>query len=217
MQAPAPSRIGRLHVVTDTDLQARFSHADLARLAARGGADTIQFRYKNGPMRARWAALEPTADACRAAGVALVVDDHVDLALAIGAGVHLGQTDLPVAVARRLLGPAATVGATATSADAARAAEAAGASYVGFGPVFATASKANPDPVTGLAVLAEACAAVRIPVVAIGGITVERVAAVLGVGAWGVAVLSAVVCAADVAAAARAFREAIDAATAERS
>jgi thiamine-phosphate pyrophosphorylase len=207
----APPRIGRLHVVTDTRLQTRFSHADLARLAARGGADTVQFRHKEGTMRERWAALEPTAEVCARAGVGLLVDDHVDLALAAGAaGVHVGQDDLPAAVARRLLGPGATVGATATTAAQARAAEAAGASYVGFGPVFATASKADPASVKGLDGLAEACAAVRIPVVAIGGITVARVAAVLGAGAHGVAVLSAVVCADDVEAAAAAFREAVE-------
>ena len=204
--------VGRLHVVTDTDLQRVHSHADLARLAALGGADTVQFRHKRAAMRDRWAALELAAQACRAAGVALVVDDHADLALAVGAGLHVGQTDLPVAVARRLLGASATLGATAATVGEAVAAEAAGASYVGFGPVFGTLSKTDPAPTVGLGGLAEACAAVRIPVVAIGGITAGRVADVLGAGAWGVAVLSAVVCADDVAAAAAAFREAIEAA-----
>ena len=203
---------GRLHVVTDTRLQTRYSHAELARLAAIGGADTVQFRHKHVSMRARWAALAEAAEACRTAGVPLVVDDHADLALAVGAGVHVGQSDLPVAVVRRLLGASAAVGATAATAAEAIGAEAAGASYIGFGPVFGTASKENPAPAPGLDGLAEACAAVRIPVVAIGGMTPARVARVLGAGAWGVAVLSAVVCAADVAAAAAAFREAIDAA-----
>ena len=208
MPSSAFPETGRLHVVTDTDLQSRHSHADLARLAVRGGADTVQFRMKHGSTRERWLALELVAEAC--AGVPLVVDDHADLALAVSAGVHVGQTDLPVSVARRLLGPHALVGATATTVAQAVAAQAAGASYVGFGPVFGTTSKANPDPTTGLDRLAEACAAVRIPVVAIGGITLARVADVLGAGAWGVAVLSAVVCADDVEAAAAAFREAIE-------
>ena len=104
MPRPLPA-VGRLHVVTDADLQRRHTHADLARLAALGGADTVQFRHKRGTTRDRWTALAPTAEACRAAGVALVVDDHADLALAVGAGLHVGQTDLPVDVARRLLGP----------------------------------------------------------------------------------------------------------------
>ncbi|HEX8386611.1 MAG TPA: thiamine phosphate synthase, partial [Rubricoccaceae bacterium] len=171
MPAPTSPRIGRLHVLTDVRLQTRHSHAALAALAALGGADTVQFRHKGGPTGERWALLGPTAEACRRAGVPLLVDDHVDLALAAGtAGVHVGQDDLPVDVARRLLGPDAVIGATATTAEQAVAAEQAGASYVGFGPVFATASKADPASVKGLAGLAEACATVRVPVVAIGGI-----------------------------------------------
>ncbi len=205
-----PSSTGRLHVVTDASLQTRHAHADLARLAAMGGADTVQFRQKTGTMRGRWAALEATAAACRDAGVALVVDDHADLALAATAGLHVGQGDLPVAVARRLLGPHATLGATAPTPDLARAAEAAGASYVGVGPVFGTRSKANPTPDTGLDGLAAVCAAVRIPVIAIGGITPARVVDVLAAGAWGVAILSAIVCADDVTAATAAFRREID-------
>ena len=160
-------------------------------------------------MRDRWTALEATAAACRAAGVALVVDDHADLARAVGAGVHVGQTDLPVRVARRILGPGALIGATASTVAEAVAAADDGADYIGFGPVFGTASKANPAPAPGLDGLAAACAAVRVPVVAIGGLTPERVADVLGAGAWGVAVLSAVVCAPDVPAAAARFAAAL--------
>lgn len=210
MPTAAPPPVGRLHVVTDTDLQRRHSHADLARLAALGGADMVQFRQKRGPMRDRWTALAAAAEACRTAGVALVVDDHADLALAVGAGVHVGQTDLPVAVARRLLGPAAVVGATASTVAEAVAAEADGATYIGFGPVFGTTSKDNPAPAPGLDGLAAACASVQIPVVAIGGITLERVADVLGAGAWGIAVLSAIVCADDVTAATAAFAEEVE-------
>lgn len=205
-----PPAIGRLHVITDTALQTRYTHSALARLAALGGADTVQFRHKTGSMHDRWAALEATAECCRAAGVALVVDDHADLALAAAAGLHVGQEDLPVDVARRLLGPGAVIGVTTPTPARARAAEAAGASYVGVGPVFGTRSKLNPTPDTGLDGLAAVCAAVRIPVIAIGGITPERVSDVLAAGAWGIAVLSAVVCADDMTAAAAAFRAQID-------
>lgn len=204
------SPLGRLHVVTDATLQTRHAHADLARLAILGGADTVQVRQKTGTMRARWAAFEAAAAACRASGVPLVVDDHADLALALGVGLHVGQDDLPVAVVRRLLGDAAVVGATTPTPALAHAAEADGATYVGVGPVFGTRSKLDPTPDTGLDGLAEICAAVRIPVIAIGGITPERVADVLRAGAWGIAVLSAVVCAEDVTAAAAAFRAEID-------
>lgn len=207
-------RVGRLHVLTDYVFQQRLPPAALAAAALRGGAEVIQFRHKRGSMRTRWVELERTAAATRAAGGALVVNDHLDLALAAGAGVHLGQEDLPVAVARRVLGPEALVGATASTPDEARRAEAEGASYVGFGPVFPTGSKANPQPVRGLRGLEAACRAVAIPVIAIAGITPERVRSVLEAGAHGVAVMTAVSTAADPEAATRAFRAALDAALA---
>lgn len=206
--------LGRLHVLTDTDLQHRWTHTEIAHAAAQGGADAIQFRHKPGTPREGLAALRPTVAACRAAGVPCLVDDHLDLALATGAdGVHLGQTDLPVAVARALadrVGEPLVIGATATTTEQAVAAAAEGADYIGFGPVFPTSSKANPASVKGLAGLADVCEAVSIPVIAIAGITVERVAACLDAGAWGVAVLSPVACADDPTGAAAAFRAEID-------
>ena len=208
--------IGRLHVLTDVQFQSRYSHAALAELAIAGGADVIQFRDKHGALRDRLAALRETVLACqRADGATCLVDDDLALALATDAdGVHLGQTDLPFADARRVLDRHASstqvVGATATTAEQARGAEADGADYIGFGPVFPTASKANPASVKGLGGLAEACRAVSIPVVAIAGITPERVAPCLDAGAWGVAVMTAVSTAARPTAAARAFRDEID-------
>ena len=209
---PAPT-VGRLHVLTDFHFQQRRPHAELARLAAAGGADTVQFRHKTGSARDRLANLRPTVAACRAAGVPCLVDDHLDLALAAGAdGVHLGALDLPVADARAVLDRwgGGLVGATATTAAEARAAEAAGADYVGFGPVFPTGSKASPASVKGLAGLARACAAVAVPVVAIAGVTPARVGPCLDAGAWGVAVMTAVTTAPDVEAATARLREAVD-------
>jgi thiamine-phosphate pyrophosphorylase len=206
-----PVHIGRLHVLTDFHFQQRLPHAALAEAAVQGGADTIQFRQKTGPIRNRLADLRAVAEVCRRPGITLLVDDHVDLALAVCAdGVHLGQHDLPIGVARRLLGPAAVIGATASTPDEARKAEAEGASYIGFGPVFPTGSKANPQPVRGLSGLAAACRAVTVPVIAIAGITPERVGPTLEAGAHGVAVMTAITTAAYVAAATHAFREAID-------
>jgi len=203
---------GRLHILTDFHFQQRLSHAELAEAAIAGGADTIQFRQKTGPLRARLHELERTLAVCRQRGVPLLVDDHVDLALAAGApGVHLGQDDLPIPLARRLLGPDAIVGATASTAEEAARAEAEGASYVGFGPVYATGSKANPQAVRGLRGLAAACQAVSLPVIAIAGMTPERVPEVLSAGAHGVAVMTAVTTAPDVAAATARFRAALDA------
>ena len=210
---PSPT-VGRLHVLTDFHFQQRRTHAELAREAAAGGADVVQFRHKTGTARDRLAGLVPTVAACAEAGVPCLVDDHLDLALAAGAaGVHLGALDLPIAYARAVagaLGRPFVVGATATTADAARQAEADGADYVGFGPVFPTGSKANPASVKGLDGLAEACAAVSVPVVAIAGITPERVGPCLDAGAWGVAVMTAVTTAPDPARATAAFRQALD-------
>lgn len=210
--------IGRLHVLTDFHFQQRFGHATLARRAVAGGAEVIQFRHKTGAPRDRWATLVPTVEAVREASATILVNDDLGLALASGAdGVHLGQTDLPIEAARRALdlsaggdGAPRIVGATATTPEQARLAEAAGADYIGFGPVFPTGSKANPARVTGVAGLAAAVEAVSIPVIAIAGLTPERVAPCLDAGAHGVAVMTAVSCAEDPQAAAAAFREAIE-------
>ena len=208
--------LGRLHVLTDFHFQQRWTHAELAALAVRGGADVIQFRQKSGTPRDRLANLGPTVRACRDGGATCLVDDHLDLALAAGAdGVHLGALDLPVGSARSVseaVRPSAgfVIGATATTAEAARRAQDDGADYVGFGPVFPTSSKASPASVKGLAGLERACAAVSIPVIAIAGVTPERVGPCLDAGAWGVAVMTAVSTAPDPGAAAAAFRRAID-------
>jgi thiamine-phosphate pyrophosphorylase len=140
----------------------------------------------------------------------LVVNDRVDVALAAGAdGVHLGERSLPPELARRLLGAGGYVGASVHSAGAALAAERGGADSVTFGHVFGTAS--HPDlPPRGLAGLREVAGAVRLPVIAIGGIDAGRVPAVLAHGAAGVAVISAILGAADPAEAARALRRALD-------
>ncbi len=201
-------------MLTDFHFQQRYGHGPLAGLALAGGADVIQFRQKHGTARDAWANVLPVIAACREAGATSLVDDRLGLALAAGAdGVHVGQTDLPVAAARAAFARTASggiVGATATSVAEAREAAAAGADYIGFGPVYATSSKANPARVKGLAGLAEACAAVSIPVIAIAGITPERVAPCLDAGARGVAVMTAVSCAADPQAATALFRDAIE-------
>jgi len=204
--------IGRLHVLTDFFFQQRLSHAALAQRVLAGGADTIQFRQKKGGVRHLLHEARPVAQVCHDAQVPLLINDRIDIALAVGAaGVHLGQADFPVADARRLLGEDALVGATATTRQQAEEAAAAGADYIGFGPVFPTASKDNPASVKGLRALMEVCQAVSLPVIAIAGMTPERVPEVLAAGAHGVAVMTAITTAADPTAATRHFRTAIDA------
>ena len=206
--------IGDLHVLTDFHLQQKHTHAELARMAIRGGADTIQFRQKHGGIQNILIEAREVAAVCQDASLPLIVDDRVDVTQAVGAqGVHLGQNDFPVDAARDVLGPEALVGATATKPHQAVRAYEQGADYIGFGPVFPTTSKRNPKSVKGTEGLAAACDAVPIPVIAIGGITHDRIRPALDAGAHGVAVLSAVVTANDPERATARFRAAIDGVT----
>jgi thiamine-phosphate pyrophosphorylase len=210
MPDPGP-RVGRLYVLTDYHFQQRFSHADLADLAIRGGADMIQFRQKHGDIRHQLHEAYDTAEVCGDAGVPLIIDDRIDVLMAVQAdGVHLGQTDFPIADARRVLGPDVLIGATASTRAEAEAACADGADYLGFGPVFATRSKANPVSTRGLGRLAEVCRAVPIPVIAIAGVTPERIPPVFDAGAHGVAIMSFITTAPDPLDATRQCREVID-------
>lgn len=207
---PEPN-IGRLHVLTDFHLQQKHSHAELARLAIRGGADTIQFRQKRGDIQNKLVAARNVASVCTDASTPLIVDDRIDITLAIEAdGVHLGQNDFPVDAARTILGSKFDIGATATKTHQAVEAYEMGADYIGFGPVFPTTSKRNPKSVKGPEGLSEVCDAVPIPVIAIGGITHDRVRPALKAGAHGVAVLSAVATANDPEQATARFRASID-------
>ncbi|MFH1033020.1 MAG: thiamine phosphate synthase [Pseudomonadota bacterium] len=201
-----PPPVGRLHVLTDQVLQTRFSHLELTRLAIAGGADTIQFRQKTGSTREMIEVATAMRQVCDQAGVVFIVNDRVDVALAAGAhGVHLGQDDFPLPLARQLLGPGAILGGSASSLEEANKCLAEGADYLGFGPVFATTSKADAGPASGLALLGRVAREIPLPVVAIGGIDALSAGLVMAAGARGVAVISAVCCQEDPAAAARAL------------
>jgi len=214
--APSDKSVGRLHVITDYHLQQKRSHAALAQLAIRGGADSIQFRQKHGGVRNMLIEARKVRDVCRDASTPLLINDRIDITQAVEAdGIHLGQRDFPIDATRRLLGPDLIIGATATSSEQAMQAYENGADYIGFGPVFETRSKRNPKSVKGLERLQQACASVPIPVVAIGGITHDRVRPVLEAGAHGIAVLSAVATANQPDRATARFRAAIDGAVRE--
>lgn len=183
----------------------------LARaLVGPGGARVLQVRWKprtgTAPDAADLVRVAAMARrVCDEAGAALVVNDRIDVALAVGAdGVHLGQTDLPLAAARAIAGRRLWIGVSTHDLAQVRAACDGGADYLGFGPVYATATKVNADPVRGLALLRDAVVlAGATPVVAIGGIgppVVDDVAAT-GVAAW--CAISAINDADDVAVAAR--------------
>jgi thiamine-phosphate pyrophosphorylase len=176
-----------------------------AERAVAGGATVVQLRLKDAATAEVVAAGEPILVACRAAGVAFVVNDDVKAALRLGAdGAHLGRDD---AGAERALAAELLLGLSAAGVEEALAAEAAGASYVGAGPVWATPSKPDADEPLGLEGLAAICAAVEVPVVAIGGVDASNAAECIRAGAAGVAVIRAV-------AELRALRAAVDGALA---
>lgn len=157
------------------------------------GVGLLQIRAKTWPADALLALVDALMPVAAHHGATLVVNDRVDVARATGAGVHLGQTDLPVDEARRLLGPAATIGLSTHTRSQLDAAVELPVTYVAFGPVFATGTKAHPDPVVGLDGLREAAArahAAGRPLVAIGGITLDRAPAVWRAGADSVAVIA---------------------------
>lgn len=195
--------VARLHVIVDT--------VAAAQAALDGGARAVQVRLKTGTDRERYETSAAIAAYCAAAGALCVVDDRVDLALAAGAGgVHVGAEDLPVAAARRVAGPGFVLGATARDPDTARAHVAAGADYLGAGPAYPTASKDGLPAPLGPARVGAVARAVDVPVLAIAGITAERVPELLTRGVWGVAVIGAVTRAADPARAVAGLLHVID-------
>ncbi|HEY2998335.1 MAG TPA: thiamine phosphate synthase [Acidimicrobiales bacterium] len=184
--AAVDPRLGRLHVLVDSLI--------VAEAALEAGAPTLQVRLKSGTDGDRYRLAHAIAERCQAAAATCLINDRADLAVAVDAdGVHVGADDLPVPVVRRIVGPGALVGGTARDPDTARRLVGEGASYLGVGPTFATTSKTGlPDPI-GVAGVRAVVDAVDVPVIAIAGITADTVEAVMATGAWGVAVIGAVV------------------------
>jgi thiamine-phosphate pyrophosphorylase len=176
-----------------------------AKKLVHGGAAVLQLRHKQATSRELVDLAQAFRALTREAGIPFVMNDRLDVALVVDAdAVHLGQDDLPLEAARRVAGGRLAVGISTHTPEQAEAFARAGADYLGFGPVYATATKENPDPVQGLAALAEAVRrAAPVPVVAIGGITLERASEVAATGVAGICVISAVNGAPDPVAAAR--------------
>lgn len=200
-----------LYVITDSKLSGGRSHLEVAQAAIRGGATVVQLRDKEATTRQLVETGRVLRDLTRERGVTFIVNDRVDVALAVEAdGVHLGVDDMPVPIARRLMGPGAIIGFSPETVEQARQAEAEGADYLGVGAVFGTGTKPDAGPPIGVEGLRAMVRAVSIPVVAIGGITADNAAQCIRAGAAGVAVISAVVAAEDVEAAARRLREQLE-------
>lgn len=172
----------------------------LAETMLDAGARIMQLRLKDAPGRDFLAAARAIAEMCRKRGATLIVNDRVDIAILAGAnGVHLGQTDLPLDAARRIIGNDRMIGISTHNVEQARAAEVGSADYVGFGPMYPGGLRNNVAG-KGLDQLRAIRAAIKIPIVAIGGITEARVAETLAAGADAVAIITDVVKAPDVGA-----------------
>lgn len=185
---------------------------DVLDAVLRAGVRLVQFREKTGSDRARYALAEAFRARTRDAGALLIVDDRVDLALAVDAdGVHLGEHDLPIEAARRCA-PDLIIGASSHNLEEALANQAAGASYVNIGPIFATQTKDVPTGPLGPEAIGAIAPKLRVPFTVMGGIKLENLDALLAEGARRVAVVTAVTAAPDPGHAARALQERICAA-----
>lgn len=200
----------RFYVVVDEAVAARAGHKSLEDLVSailRGGATAVQLRGKTLCARDLLLRGKRLRVLTEASGSLFLINDRLDVALAVGAsGVHLGADDLPLAEARRICPKGFLIGASVDTPEEARRAEAEGADYLGAGPVFPTETKRTANPAIGPAGLAEIVRAVSVPVVGIGGIGPGNIREVMAAGAAGAAVVSAVVAAEDPKAAVRELR-----------
>ncbi len=203
---PPSSALNGLYVILDPEVARGRALLDILKQAAEGGARLFQYRDKTSSMLAAYRQAVLLHQAARDAGATFLVNDRCDLALAVDAdGVHLGQRDLPVQTARALMGAGKLIGISTHTDAQVSAATQAGADYLGFGPIFPPGSKRDHDPVVGVDGLRRIRRLTGLPVFAIGGIAPDHVPSIVEAGADGVAVISAIMHAADVTATTRAF------------
>ncbi|MBE2226516.1 MAG: thiamine phosphate synthase [Ignavibacteria bacterium] len=187
------NKIGRLCLITDTAIQKNYSHLQIAKMAVKGGADILQLRDKTLPTGKLIDISKKIAAFCREHKVLFIVNDRVDVVMASGAdGVHLGNEDIPVKDARGLLGSRKIIGGTAHSLKEALLRQNEGADYVGFGHIYPTKSKFKPEKAKGTNMLSEVVKKVKIPVIAIGGISLSNIDDVAGTNVHGIAVIGSV-------------------------
>jgi thiamine-phosphate pyrophosphorylase len=202
----------RLYVILDATLLNN-SPLDCAQELAAAGVRLLQYRDKSASAGDLLETSRKLVSSLNSRGASLIVNDRPDVAaLAGAAGVHVGQEDLDPEQARAVVGGEMCVGVSTHNAEQFCRAAATSADYIAVGPIFATASKANPDPVVGLDLIRQVRPLTNKPIVAIGGITLDRAASLIAAGADGVAVIRDVLCAAKPAEQARRFLEALDAA-----
>jgi thiamine-phosphate pyrophosphorylase len=185
-------RLPRVYPIVDTEcLSARNLRVETAASAfLEGGAGILQIRHKGHWTRAVFDSARAVAPLCREAGATLIIDDRADIAMLLGAGVHVGQEDLAPRDVRALVGREPMLGYSSHNMQQLRAAGGEPVDYVAFGPVFPTSSKQNPDPVVGVAEIRRCRPSIDKPLVAIGGITLDNARSVIDAGADSVAVIT---------------------------
>ncbi|MCX5722999.1 MAG: thiamine phosphate synthase [Nitrospirae bacterium] len=195
-----------LYIILDPSVCPERPLVEVLTVAAEAGAVLFQYRNKTASMKEAYVEALALRQAAAKAGVLFIVNDRCDLALAVDAdGVHLGQGDLPLDLARKVMGPNKLIGISTHNPDQVRAASAGKPDYLGFGPIFPPGSKRDHDPVVGLEGLRAIRAVTSLPIFAIGGIQIGQVGDVMEAGADGIAVISAILKAADIREAVRTF------------
>jgi thiamine-phosphate pyrophosphorylase len=199
-----------LYLVTDRGLARGRSNLEIVTAAVDGGVTIVQLREKDCPTLELIEQAQSIKAYLKARNVPLIINDRVDIAQAVKAdGVHLGQTDMPLEAAKRILGAEMIIGISAESIEDALAAEKGGADYLGVSPIYATPTKTDTAPALGLKGLRDIRKAVKLPLVGIGGLNRDNAADVIRNGSDGVAVVSAIVAADDPEAAARELKQVI--------
>ncbi len=200
----------RLYLVTNRYQDSVESFLEKVETACRSGVTIVQLREKNLTTNQYYQLAKQVKEITDAYQVPLIIDDRLDVCLAVdAAGLHIGDDELPVSVARQVLGPEKILGVTAKTVKRALEAEEGGANYLGTGAIFPTTTKEN-APITLISTLKTICQRVAIPVVAIGGLTSENIDQLIGTGIAGVAVVSVLMQAEDIEAKTQAFLTKLD-------
>jgi len=206
MNAARPYSLSGLYIILDPSVCPARSLVQVLTAAAEAGASIFQYRNKTASMKEAYVEALALRQAAAKAGVLFIVNDRCDLALAVDAdGVHLGQGDLPLDLARKVMGQDKLIGISTHNPDQVREATAGKPDYLGFGPIFKPCSKQDHDPVVGLEGLRAMRSLTSLPVFAIGGIQIDQVGEVTRFGANGVAVISAIIKAPDISHAVKTF------------
>ena len=203
---PRNAHLAGLYIILDPSVCPARPLIEVLTSAAEAGASLFQYRNKTASMKDAYGEALPLRQAAARMGVLFIVNDRCDLALAVDAdGVHLGQGDLPLDLARQLMGPDKLIGISTHNPDQVRKATVGKPDYLGFGPIFKPGSKQDHDPVVGIEGLRAIRGLTPLPVFAIGGIQIDHTAQVMRAGANGVAVISAILNASGVSQAVKAF------------